>query len=207
MKKIASIRNTAFTLAVAVILQTVSVAQSQPRPKGDDSLRPPQPLGEGRMSERRPQGGQPGFQPGGQPGFTMERVLTEDQRESIRKTLEANRDKTRANMEKIREARKELNKLALEAEFNEDVVRAKAMEIAKLEVEMTVMRLKALSEVQPALSQEQIDKVINPPQMQAPLGGRPEGQNTGSGNRRMGQPQTMTDGEPDRPAPPRRERP
>jgi Spy/CpxP family protein refolding chaperone len=135
----------------------------------------------------------------------MERILTEDQRESIRKSLEANREKTRANMEKIREARKELTKLALEAEFKEDAVRAKAMEIAKLEVEMTVMRLKALSEVLPALSQEQIDKLMNAPQI-TPQGGRPDEQNPDRSNRRMNRPENPPGDEMQRPQPPKRER-
>jgi len=206
MKTICSIRTVVFTLATAALVQTMSLAQPQP---GDDNKeRPRQPYGEGRMNERRPQGGQSGFQPGNQqggPGMNvMERILTEDQRDSMRQAMEANREKNRATMEKIRDARKALNKSALDAEFKEDVVRAKALEVAKLEAELTVMRLKALSEVQPALSQEQLDKIMNPPQLQQ--GGNPDGENPRPGNRRMNRPQSPPGDDMEKPLPPKRER-
>jgi Spy/CpxP family protein refolding chaperone len=205
-----SFRNAAIAFAAVSLLLNVSPVHAQPQPKGENTGRPRQPMGEGRMNERRPQDGQQGFQPGGQQGFNgvnmMERILTEDQRESIRKSLESNREKTRANMEKIREANKELNKLALDGEFKEDAVRAKAMEIAKLEVEMKVMRLKALSEVQPALSQEQMDKVMNPPQMLPQQGGRPDEQSGGSGFRRMNRPDGLPGDSTESPQRPKRER-
>lgn len=208
MKTITSIRNTVFTLAAAALLQTIPSAQAQPNP--DNKERPRQPYGEGRMNERRPQGGQPGFQPGGQqggPGMNMmERILTEDQRDSMRQAMEANREKNRETMEKIREARKALNKAAFEADFKENVVRAKALEVAKLEAEATVMRLKALSEVQPALSQEQLDKIMNPPQMQPQQGGNPDGENVRPGNRRPNRPQSPPGSDMDKPQLPKRER-
>lgn len=209
MKKIASFCNGKIALAAVVLSQTISVSQAQPQPRGENLERPRQPAGEGRLSERRPQGGPQGFQPGGQQGFNgvnaMERVLTEDQRESIRKLLESNRETTRENLEKIREARKELSKLALDAEFNESAVRAKALEIAKLEADMTVMRLKALSEVQPALSAEQIEKIMNPIQTLRQNMGRPEGEG-GRFEERRNRPQLPPEGEMDAPQPRKRER-
>lgn len=96
----------------------------------------------------------------------MEQVLTEDQRDSLRQTMEAQREKLRGIQEKIRDARKALMKVALAEEFKDDVVRARALEVAKLEAEASVLRLKALSEVQPALSEEQLEKILNPPQPQ-----------------------------------------
>ena len=133
-------------------------------------------------------------------------LLTEDQRDSMRQAMEANREKNRETMEKIRDARKALNKAAFEAEFKEDVVRAKALEVAKLEAEVTVMRLKALSEVQPALSQEQLDKIMNPPQMQPQQGGNPDGENPRAGNRRPSRPQSPPGDDIDKPQLPKRER-
>lgn len=212
MKTINSIRNGLFTLAAAALLQLNPTAQAQPNPDNKErpQERPRQPYGEGRLNERRQQGGQPGFQPGNQqggPGMNlMERILTEDQRDSMRQAMEANREKNRETMEKIREARKALNKAAFEAEFKEDVVRAKALEVAKLEAEVTVMRLKALSEVQPALSQEQLDKLMNPPQMQPQPGGNPDGDNARPGNRRPNRPQSPPDGDMEKPQLPKRER-
>ncbi len=211
MKTINLTRNAVFSIVAAALLQIIPTAQAQPNPDGKERLqeRPRQPSSEGRLNERRPQGGQSGFQPGNQiggPGMNvMERVLTDDQRDSIRQTMEANREKNRAAMEKIREARKALNKAAFEADFKEDVVRAKALEVAKLEAELTVARLKALSEVQPALSQEQLDKIINPPQMLPPQGGNPDGDNPRPGNRRMNRPPSGLGDDMDK-AQPKRER-
>ena len=205
MNTISSIRKAVFTFAAAALLQTTPTAQAQPNP--DNKERPRQPYGEGQLNERRRQGGQPGFQPGNQqggPGMNlMERILTDDQRDSMRQTMEANREKNRADMEKIRNARKALNKAAFEGDFKEDVVRAKALEVAKLEAELTVMRLKALSEVQPALSQEQLDKIINPPQMQPQQGSNPDGENPRSGNRRLNRPQSPPGDDMEKPQPKR----
>ena len=212
MKTTRSIRNAVFILAAAALLQTASTTQAQPNPdsKEQPQERPRQPYGEGRMNERRQQGGQPGVQPGNQqggPGMNlMERILTEDQRESMRQTFEANREKSRATMEKINDARKDLNKAAFAEDFNEKNVRAKALEVAKLEAELTVMRLKALAEVQPALSQEQLDKIMNPPQMQPQPGGNADRENTRPGNRRLNRPPSGPGDDLEKPPLPKRER-
>lgn len=111
----------------------------------------------------------------------MEQVLTEDQRDSLRQTMESQREKMRETQEKIRDARKALMTAALANDFKDDVVRAKALEVAKLEADVTVLRLKALSEVQPALSKEQLEKIMNP---QPPQGMGPGGDGPRPNNRR-----------------------
>lgn len=146
-----------FALLISISLPL----QAQPNP---DRPEPP-PGGEGRRMQRPQQG----FQPGGQGGFRggqglpmLEQVLTEDQRESIRQTMEAQREKMRGLQEKIRDARKAMMTAAFAEDYNEKKVRAKALEVAKLEADMTVLRLKAVAEVQPALSKEQLEKILNP---------------------------------------------
>lgn len=153
-------------LAVGLMFAAGSISYAQPNPE-----RPDMPAGEGRRMPR-PQPGQ-GFQPGGQAGFRggqgipmMEQVLTEDQRDSMRQALESQREKMRGLQEKIRDARKAMMNAAFADDFKDDVVRAKALEVAKLEADVTVLRLKALSEVQPALSKEQLEKITNPPPSQ-----------------------------------------
>jgi Spy/CpxP family protein refolding chaperone len=100
----------------------------------------------------------------------MERLLTEDQRESLRDAMQAQREKMRGLQEQIREARRAMVQAALGDDFNESVVRAKALEVAKLEAEISVLRFKAISEVQPPLSKEQLERFLNPelPQGVAP---------------------------------------
>ena len=123
----------------------------------------------------------------------MEQVLTEDQRDSLRQTMESQREKMRGLLEKIRDARKALMTAALADEFKDEVVKAKALEVAKLEAEMSVMRLKAFSEVQPALSKEQLEKILNPP---PPQGMGPDDGGNRPLNRNGNRPPRNLDGEP-----------
>jgi Spy/CpxP family protein refolding chaperone len=95
-------------------------------------------------------------------------VLTDDQRASFREAMDTQRDKARNLQEKLRDARKELMETGLAANFDEDTVRQKAMEAAKLEAEMTVLRAKALSQMKPSLTTEQIEKLKNLPPFTPP---------------------------------------
>lgn len=187
-------------LIAALLLGSWSCAQAQPDPDAPDQPRPPH--------RERPPGDRPqprlapGFQPGGQPGQgmpVMERVLTPDQRESLREITEAQREQTRDTQEKIRDARKALLKAALDGDFDKKAVKAKAKAVAELEAELTVLRLKAMSQVQPPLSKDQIARILNPPPMQRmnPADGeRPP-------NRRPNRPPGGPRDEPGQPAPPR----
>ncbi len=91
------------------------------------------------------------------------RVLTEEQRRSLREAMEAQRDQTRALDEKLRLARKEVIVTGLTEKFDENAVRTKALEVGKLEAELAVLRARALSQVKPPLSADQIEQIKNPP--------------------------------------------
>jgi Spy/CpxP family protein refolding chaperone len=94
------------------------------------------------------------------PGFErVLSVLTEEQRASMREAMAADREKIRDLEQKIRESRKELFELGLREKFDEAAVREKAMETAKLDSEMTVLRVKAISKIRPPLTAEQIEKI------------------------------------------------
>lgn len=93
----------------------------------------------------------------------LERVLTEEQRESLHAAMAAQRDQMRSLEGKIRDARQALMKASLAEKFDEETVRAKALEVGKLDAELAVLRAKALSKVQPPLSEEQIERISNPP--------------------------------------------
>ena len=190
------------TLAAALMFAATPFTHAQPNPD-----RPDAPPGEGRRMQR-PQQGQPGgqgaFRGGqGQGGLPMmEQVLTEDQRDSMRQAMEAQREKMRGLQEKIREARKALMTAALAEDFKETVVQAKALEVAKLEAEVTVLRLKALAEVQPALSKEQLEKMLNP---QPPQGMGPGGDGQRPNNRRANRPPGEPRDGDEMPRPPKRD--
>lgn len=91
----------------------------------------------------------------------MERVLTEEQRQSLRKAMDAQREKSRELEEKMRGARRDLFRASLTAEFDEEAIRAKALAVAKLDAELTVLRAKAFSQMKPALSTEQKEQLRN----------------------------------------------
>jgi Spy/CpxP family protein refolding chaperone len=131
-------------LSVGILLVALLPLCVQAQPNPDRPMRPHPPVGDG------PRG--PGGMRAGQGLPVMEQLLTEDQRDSMRQTMEAQREKMRGIQEKIRAARKALMTAALAEDFKEEIVQAKALEVAKLESELTVVRLKALAEVQPALS-------------------------------------------------------
>lgn len=86
-------------------------------------------------------------------------VLTEEQRASMREAMGADREKIRELEQKIRESRKELFELGLREKFDEAAVREKANAVAKLDTEMTVLRVKAISRIRPPLTAEQIEKI------------------------------------------------
>jgi Spy/CpxP family protein refolding chaperone len=96
------------------------------------------------------------------PGFErVLSVLTEEQRASMREAMAADREKIRELEGKIRDSRKELFELGLREKFDEAAVREKAAAVAKLDAEMTVLRVKAISRIRPPLTAEQIEKIRN----------------------------------------------
>jgi Spy/CpxP family protein refolding chaperone len=190
MKTLSPRRITRTAIPIVVIalgLQLCALAQAQP------GLEPPEP-NQTRREGRRFQAG-PGGLRAEQGAFVLEQVLTADQRDSLRQAMESQREKIRALQEKIRTARQAMLKAALADEFKEKAVKTKALEVAKLEAEVSVIRMKIFSEVQPALSAEQLEKILNPPQprnLGTDDGNRPQ-------NRRGGRPPRSPEG--DTPAP------
>ena len=81
----------------------------------------------------------------------------------MRQAMEAQREKVRGLEEKLRDARKEIFEAGLKEKFDEEAVREKALAMAKLDAEMTVLRAKAFSKVHPPLSPEQVEKLKNAP--------------------------------------------
>ena len=86
-------------------------------------------------------------------------VLTEEQRASFRKAMEAQRETVRDLENKLRDARGKLFAQGLGEKFDEAAVRQQALAVATLEAEMSVARARALSQIQPPLSAEQIGKI------------------------------------------------
>lgn len=196
--KPARLLNRSAALLAVVSLSTL-VVPAQPATDGKSENRPPI----GRQFQRPDRPG--GFQSGPQGGMaggglllpTLQRVLTEEQRASLRAIMEGQREKTRELEEKLRETRRELLKVSVIEKFDEAAVRSKALEFAKLDAEFTVLRAKAFSQMKPALTKEQIEELKNPPPMEG-------GGNRGEGDRRPpGRKPTGPRDENDLPVPPK----
>jgi len=143
------------TTTLAALLSGSLIARAQPVPNEKPENRPSQPRDSGfqpRLQAIVPRG-----------DFAAFRVLTEEQRDSFRQAMEGQRDKIHDFEEKVRDARKEMIAAGLGEKFDENAVRQKALEVGKLEAELTVLRAKALAKVKPALSTEQIEQIKNPP--------------------------------------------
>jgi hypothetical protein len=116
--------------------------------------------------DRPPAGSPPGIQPG-RFAPQLERVLTADQRASLREMMLDQRERTQELEQRLREARRNLMQASLSPRFEEDVVRRTALEAGWLEGELAVLRGRALSRVKPPLSAEQMERIKNPPPMAA----------------------------------------
>jgi Spy/CpxP family protein refolding chaperone len=86
-------------------------------------------------------------------------VLTDQQRTSFRAAMTEMRGQLRELEPKLRAARQDLLASSIAGKFDENVIRQKALALSRIEAELTVLRLKALSQVQPPLSAEQIEKI------------------------------------------------
>jgi Spy/CpxP family protein refolding chaperone len=128
-------------------LGTVLCASGQTQNQGGDNPSPRRQFGPGPAGRFSP-----GFE-------RVLNVLTEEQRASMREAMAADREKIRDLEQKIRESRKELFELGLREKFDEAAVREKAHETAKLDADVTVLRVKAISKIRPPLSAEQIEKI------------------------------------------------
>src|SRR6185437_3644650 len=97
--------------------------------------------------------------PGGMTVGGLFGVMTPQQRASYQAAMKAMRPKFVELETQIRAAHWDLLNTSLSAKFDENVIRQKAMVSARLEAELTVLRVKAYSQVQPPLSPEQIERV------------------------------------------------
>jgi Spy/CpxP family protein refolding chaperone len=91
----------------------------------------------------------------------LNRVLTDDQRKSFRALIEPQFAKIQPLQEKVRESRKSLLDKIADGKFDETAARQNAQAIANADVELTVIFAKALSQMQPPLSAQQIEQMKN----------------------------------------------
>ena len=86
-------------------------------------------------------------------------VFTDEQRASFRQAMDGQREKMRDTETRLRDARIKLLEAGLAGKFDEAAVRRQALAVAALEAETSVIRARALSQLQPPLSPEQLEKI------------------------------------------------
>jgi Spy/CpxP family protein refolding chaperone len=91
----------------------------------------------------------------------INRLLTDEQRQSIQKIIVSQRDQIRPLEEKIRNSRQELLDLTANGNFNETLATQYAGETARAEADLLVIYSRALSQMQPKLSAEQLAQMKN----------------------------------------------
>lgn len=149
-------------------------APAQPADSARPQQRPPLREDSGRFERGQPPGGIPG-----RPAFGIERwfgVLTDEQRASLRREFESQREPMRELEEQMRAARRELLEAGIAEKLDEKRIRKKARAVAKIEGELAVLRAKALANIQPPLSADQREKLRSAGSEFAPGGtdARPE---------------------------------
>jgi len=87
--------------------------------------------------------------------------LTDQQRATYEAAMNRQRPQMQELQAQLRTARQDFVDTSVTQKFDENVMRQKALAAYRLEAEMAVLRAKALSEVQPPLSAEQIQKIRN----------------------------------------------
>jgi Spy/CpxP family protein refolding chaperone len=86
-------------------------------------------------------------------------VLTDQQRTSYEAAMQRLRGRMQELQAQLRVARQDFVVASVDQKFDENAMRQKAVAAYRPEVEMAVLRAKALSEVQPPLTPEQIERI------------------------------------------------
>jgi hypothetical protein len=110
----------------------------------------------------RAQGHRPNMQGGGVAGFALGGpvgVLTDEQRVSYQAAMARQRGRMAELDAQMRAAKQEFVAASVDQKFDENAMMQKAMAAFRPEAEMAVLRAKAMSEVQPPLTAEQIEKI------------------------------------------------
>jgi Spy/CpxP family protein refolding chaperone len=101
------------------------------------------------------------FAPGERFFPMLNRVLTDEQRESLRALAQAQRDQIRPLEEKLMAVRRALLDAAVSGKPDENLIRQNADALAKAESELTVIYVRAISQIKPPLTPEQIGQMKN----------------------------------------------
>lgn len=162
------------TMAVGALSMLMAAAADEPARRPGSPEAPPGRPGDPGGGRGGPSGRRPDFGPeqrGNFPGRGGIMGLDEQQRGLFQEAMQKERDKTRALEEELRAAQKELVNAIVMPTYDKDDVRTKAEAVAKIQVELTLLRAEALAHVAPTLKPEQKQQLADSPLGMMLLGG------------------------------------
>lgn len=165
-------------LAFAITAFSVTVLAAAEQDGAEPNRRRARPPTERRQAP--PEGGGP-----------LERILDPEQRAQLREFAYANREHAREVNQKLEAARREMNEVLFSEKLDEDQLKKRIGEIAKLEAERHFMRAKALAMIRPTLRPEQVERLRDMHARMGECAGRP-----------LAGPQEGAHRQPHRPSPP-----
>jgi len=167
-------RSTTFTtviLTLALLPATLRAQQTNPPPRG---LNGPGQAGAGQgagIVGRFMQG----------PQNQILRVLTDEQTASLRQIMQGQRENLLKAESQLVEARKDLMVASVSGKFDESLIRTKALALANLDAEMSVLRARMFSQIKPPLSADQVEQLKSAPNDGAGAVLRPRLDGSGAG--------------------------
>ena len=110
---------------------------------------------------RRPAnaGNGPGLAQGGNGPAAFERVLTEEQRQKLRESMQEQGGDFRQNAQKVAQLRRELNEAVFAGKADEKLIKEKTDQIAKFDAEQLGARMTALSKIAATFTPEQRERI------------------------------------------------
>lgn len=136
-----------FRVLTPVLLLAMPLGVAAQQAESASPARPQRPGG-------NPQLGAQGFALGGPVG-----VLTDEQRASYMAAMNRQRARMIELQAQLRVAQENFVAASVEQKFDENAMREKAMAAYRIDAEIAVLKAKAMSEVQPPLTAEQIEKI------------------------------------------------
>ena len=125
-----------------------------------DQTNTPAATAPGANSAPPQQGARPRMRPlPGAPGGGPQSVLTEDQLASYQKNITDKRADMMELNAKRQTARQEISQLIFSPKVEESQLRQKIMDEAKIEADIAVIQAKAFAEIQPPVTDEEIEKL------------------------------------------------
>jgi Spy/CpxP family protein refolding chaperone len=220
---------TALAVLSAWLVVPARAADSAPSdaPSGISDARPARPARPGRPNQSQslsPDGAPP--RAGNPPGGGLQdigRILTPEQREVFRATMQEQRPQMQALEEMLSRIHQELDETMLAETLDESSVRAKVRQLSEVEGDRLLLRARAIAKIRPTLSPDQLEQLRNSMSQTRRLRrpgaglpgdrfGNPNGNGNGNGNdngpgnrrpRRPGEPEREgADLPPPRPASP-----